>query len=219
MNENQKLNEMLKWVEIIKNFSITLLDNREMYHRYVEIVKANPDIQYPLSWHWWILKNYGDAIAMRIRGQLDAKGITLMGLLELIKKNPDAITREWHATTYTPLQLAEGLEINFAGADFDKYAGRGAIFDKAIAEQDIAKLKQLGTNTESYVNKRLAHFVAHAKINDVTFNELDAFIDEFESIAKRYVVLLTGSHYEQFAPIPQYDQDIVFTKPWIKRGE
>lgn len=215
---NNKLKELLEWIDVIKNFSIDLLDNREMYRRYIEIIKNNPEIQNPFDYHKWTLRNYGDAVAMRIRSQLSGEGITLMGLLLQIKKHPEAITRTWHSTLYEPLQLAEGLNINFAGADFDKFAGKGAHFDSSIAEKDIEALHKLGDNIKLYVDKRLAHFVAKAKVTDIKYADLDKFIDEFEAIAIRYICLLTGGGYSQLAPIPQYDSEAIFTKPWIKQS-
>ncbi|HUD45164.1 MAG TPA: hypothetical protein VMR41_06475 [Patescibacteria group bacterium] len=214
---NAKLKELLEWIEVVKNFSFDLLDNRKMYQRYIEIINANPEIRNPFDYHRWTLRNYGDAVAMRIRSQLDPKGITLMGLLHQLKNNPTAISRTWHSTLYTPLHLADGLDINFAGADFNKFAGKGEYFDKSIAEKDIESLHELGKNIELYVNKRLAHYVVKAKINDVTYADLDKFIDEYENIAKRYICLLTGAGFDQLSSIAQYDQELIFTKPWIKK--
>lgn len=217
MSTNPKFKKWLEWIEQIKDDTEALLINKAIHERYLEIVKANPEIQSPSDFHEWTVRNYGSFMVMAIRRQLDTDSdvVSLRRLLEELKDNPALLTKKWFRSLYSDLdgKLPVPGEA-FADGDFKQHAGQLEHFDPKIAEEDLAKLEELGKNITKFANKKIAH---NTKVQvAVTLNEINTFIEEFEHIVKKYILLFTAAGYDSLTPVWQYDWEEVFTKVWIK---
>ena len=217
-NTSPKLQEWIVWGNEIKDFTMRLLSKRAIFKRYMEIVKTNPEIQNPDDFHRWAFVNYGESVASKIRAQLDPNGITIRRLLKDIQRHPGIITRSWYTSMYEPIQLNEFMmEINFGDSDFSKVGGEGDTFDVSIAKTDEDNLIILGANIKNYVDKRIAHNLTQVNnVKDITMNEINGFIDKYEEIVIKYILLFTASGHPSLLPTWQYDWEKIFTKPWIK---
>jgi len=214
MKNEEILKKWIDWIGIIHKNIENLLTSQHIYKTYLEIVKSNPEIQSPIDFHDWVRKNYASSVAIHIRRELDMGSdvISLKKLLTEIKNDPQVITKEWFESLYKGSN-AEA----FADGDFKNVAGNGEIFDSSIASADIEKLEQLGKHIKEYATYRIAHNIEKPITKDPTYNDLDAFIKEYESIVKNYILLFTASGYTSLTPTWQYDWEEVFTKPWIKQ--
>jgi hypothetical protein len=217
MTPDPKFAKWLRWIEKIKGETQTLLINKAVHEKYLDIVKANPEIQSPSDFHEWTIRNYGSFMIMAVRRQLDTDSdvISLKRLLEELRDNSTLLTKEWFRTFYEG--MADNLPIppsGFADADFESNAGTFDYFDPEIAEVDLAKLDKLGKNIRKFANKKIAHNTSVEVI--VTFNEINAFVEEFEIVVKKYILLFTASAYSSLTPTWQDDWEEIFTKPWIK---
>lgn len=203
----------IEWITIIHNNIEELLTSQHIYKTYLEIVKNNPEIQSPRDFHDWVRKNYASAVAIHIRRELDIGSdvVSLKRLLTQIQKNPQIITKEWFKSMYKGSNAED-----FAGGDFQNVAGVGEIFDPEIARRDIEKLEELGAHIEDYATLRLAHNSKKSITKDPTYDDLDAFIKEYEEIVKKYILLFTASGYTSLTPTWQYDWEEIFTKLWIR---
>ena len=215
--QDQKFLKWIKWIDLIHKDTESILLNKDIHQRYLEIVKENTDIQSPSDFHEWSIRNYGSYVVMAIRRQLDSDNdvISLKRLLTELKDSPQLLTKQWFRSLYASSDnnLPIPME-SFADGDFESHAGSMEHFDSAIAETDLLKLETLGKTITHYANKQIAH---RTKVEtSVTFSEINAFLDEFENILKKYILLFTASGYTSLTPVFQYDWEVIFTKVWIK---
>ncbi len=214
---DKKLSKWINWINEIRNETENMLLNEEIHRQYFEIVKNNKEIQSPSDYHEWTSRNYGSYVVMAIRRQLDNDKdvVSLKRLLSEIKQSPQVLTKQWFRSLYKNATDVTSLPNEFfADGDFEKNAGSMEYFDPKIAEADMLRLEELGKTIIRYANKQIAH---RTKIKPtVTFSEINKFLNEFESIVKKYILLLTASGYGSLIPVPQYDWLSIFTKVWIK---
>jgi len=210
MDKNKNyLNKWDRWVDSIHKDVEKLLSNREIYRRYLEIVKNNQEIQSPSDFHIWVRENYVASVVTAIRRQLDTRKdvISLMRLLTEIRSHNQILSRDWHKNAH---------QYDWADADFTNVAGNGAFFAKEIAEEDIKQLESLGKSIQEYTHKYIAHKSKDQMKKLPTFNDVDKFIEKLEEITKKYILLFTASGYAGLLPIWQYDWEEIFRKKWIK---
>lgn len=212
-----KLQKWLTWIEEIRQDTETMLLNRSIYNRYLEIIKVNKDIQQPSDFHEWTVRNYGSYIVMAIRRQLDTDNdvISLKRFLTELKQLPQLLTKQWFRSLYSGSTNNTPIPVEaFADGDFETHAGNMEYFDPSIAEADLLKLETLGEAITRYANKQIAH---KTKVKTtLTFSEINKFFEEFEAVVKKYILLFTASGYDSLTPVFQYDWEVIFTKVWIK---
>jgi hypothetical protein len=71
----------------------------------------------------------------------------------------------------------------------------------------------LGKKIDDYVDQKIAHNTHKIPLN-VTYNDIDNFLEVFEEILKKYLMLFTGVGYIEIAPVYQYDWSSIFHYPW-----
>lgn len=206
----QKLEKWLRWIEIVHKDTEDLLDNQYIFSKYIEIIKGNPKIQEPSDFHWWVRNNYVSSVAMSVRRQIDTDPdvITLGKLLKEMVESPQTLTKAWHRTLY------KNLGPSWADKAFEDIAGNGEFFDPEVAKNDFEKLVNLSEGITKFADRRIAH-KSKQPIPDVKFKEMNDFIEEFENMLKKYILLFTGSGYVQLRPEYQYDWEEIFYHKWI----
>jgi len=155
---------------------------------------------------------------MAIRRQLDTDNdtISLKRLLIELKQSPQLLTKQWFRSLYSSSTSNIPIPMEaFADGDFEVHAGNMEYFNPSIAEADLLKLETLGEAITRYANKQIAH---RTKVKaTLTFSEINKFLEEFEVIVKKYILLFTASGYDSLTPVFQYDWETIFTKVWIKQ--
>jgi hypothetical protein len=71
-NQNPRFSKWIKWINLIHKDTESILLNKTINGRYLDIVKNNTDIQSPPDFHEWTIRNYGSYVVMAIRRQLDS---------------------------------------------------------------------------------------------------------------------------------------------------
>lgn len=184
-----------------------LEDHLLIFKEYVALVNAAPEnVRSPFDFHDFVRRQHGIAVALFVRRQLDTKNNSLYHLLTDIIAHPDVITNTWYISEY---------KYDWASTDFRQFSSDGEHLDLSILRKDRKVLTQLGAAIDSYVDQKLAHRSNNVPLA-VTFNDMDKFINEFEAILKKYILLFTGSGYVQVAPIYQYEWRTIFYYPWVK---
>ncbi len=209
MTDSDYLIKWSQWIEFIQDDVTQLLSDREIFRQYIEIVKANKEIQSPSDFYLWVKNNYVSAAVSSVRRQLDndKRVISLMRLLIEIKANSKSLSRVWYKNKH---------QYNWADIDFTRIAGNGICFDGKIAQHDIDSLKILGKNIEGFANTYIAHRSKNPMDIVPTYKDLDRFIDELNTIIRKYILLFTGSGYTTLLPTWQYDWTTIFKQSWIK---
>lgn len=210
MDKNDKyLNKWSFWVDSIHKDVEKLLTDREIYKRYLEIVKSNKEIQSPSDFHIWVRENYVASVVTAIRRQLDTRKdvISLMRLLIEIKSHNQILTRDWYKNAHN---------YDWADGDFTDVAGGGSFFNRSIVEKDLKELKTLGKDIEKYANTYITHKSKDQMTKLPTFKDVNNFIAMLEKITIKYILLFTASGYAGLLPDWQYNWDTIFRKKWIK---
>lgn len=185
-----------------------LEDHLLIFKEYVALVNAAPKkVRSPFNFHDFVRRQHGVAVALFIRRQLDTKYNSLYHLLSELIKHHDLITYQWFLSEY---------KYDWASADFKQFTKDGIHLDSSIPTKDRKLLTQLGSKIDSYVDQKLAHRSNNTPLV-ATFNDIDKFLKEFETILKKYILLFTGSGYTQIAPIYQYEWRTIFYYPWVKK--
>jgi hypothetical protein len=200
------------WIDSIHKDVEKLLSDREIYRRYLEIVKNNREIQSPADFHIWVRENYVASVVTAIRRQLDTRKdvVSLMRLLIEIRNHNQILSRDWYKNTH---------QYDWADVDFTNVAGNGTFFDNKIADEDIKQLELLGKSIQEYSHKYVAHKSKDQMKKIPTFDDVDKFIEKLEEITKKYILLFTASGYTGLLPTWQYDWDIIFKEKWIKESD
>jgi len=212
MNKNETY--IQKWIDYINNIKTDterMLINRYFLKEYFQIIQNNQKIQNPRDFHDWVMGNYYCSIVINIRRQLDVRkdSFSFLKLLKEIEKNPEILSRYWYKDKF---------KYDWADADFTNNAGSEEFINKKLVSDDIKKLNNLGHRIEKFGDEHLAHRSKNPTMNKLEMKEVDIFIDEFESLFKRYYLLFTAEGYTSFLPVWQYNWQTIFYHKWIENN-
>lgn len=210
-NENY-IQRWIIYIKSIKDDTERMLINRYFLKEYFQIVQNNQKIQNPRDFHDWIMGNYYCSIVINIRRQLDIRkdSFSFLKLLKEIEGNSEVLSRRWYKDKF---------KYDWADADFTNNAGSGEFMDKKLVGGDIKKLTDLGYRIEKFGDEHLAHRSKNPTITKLKINEVDIFIDEFETLFKRYYLIFTAEGYTSFLPTWQYDWQNIFNYRWLLKSK
>ena len=214
MRPDELIKKWDEWIGRIYTDIQKLLIMRHIFVEVQKIIKANPRIHQESSFYSWMSDVYVAAATMGVRRQVDndSQSISLVRLLEEIKKNPEVLTRKWFVALYTD----PGIRALIADRDFDRFAGTiGTHVDPSFVEADIVALKSKAKNLERYATKLVAHLDKKGPTTIPTFHDLEECVDFMEELLKKYLLLLRADCYTQILPTWQYDWQAIFREPWI----
>jgi hypothetical protein len=188
-----------------------------------------------------VLQGYVAFIAMGIRRHIksDDSSISLLGLLEKIKKNSKYISKSYFISLYHCEDIEpEGSMVNEedfsdeekkaidnqaknetkerckkrAEKDWEELVGKGS--DESllpeVIEEDICELECSAKNIEYFADKYIAHLDENRKPPDLTLEKIDKSLSKIEEIYKKYSRLLTGSALDLSKPVPQFNDKEFF---------
>ena len=135
----------------------------------------------------------------------------MRNLLGDMRENTALLSREMHRSLYP----ADTLPL--ADPTFDGIAGRGRpVVSKRRIEDEIRKLNKVSAIHKKFINKRIAHFDRVEKLQSLpTISDLDRGVRKLEGLVRDYTLLLEARSILTLRPIPQYDWNALFEKPWI----
>jgi len=227
MTEGQidQLRQKLKsWVDEIGNEIGSLLTGRKIFQRLQEIVNSNEKIQSPHIFHDWVADNYVAKMCSCVRALAENnprnKPVSLYMLIEKIKKNPHAITRDYFISQSRD-DFAK--EMGTAGNDFDTFAKPGEQYiDSKRLDSDLQKLAEGTRLIGDFTDQWIAHFDQKPKIERMpTFEDLNKALDIIDEVWCDYYLLLTchglGSGTRQ--PVIAEDWEAPLRYPWIVEQE
>ncbi len=114
-------------------------------------------------------------------------------------RRPELLTRTWFVAKYPT-----GMEA-VAEATFDDLAGPGRPHvDASSIRNDLAKLGHIAKKVKVYVDQHVAHAAATPTANVPTYAELVSASDAFDSLLRRYYLMIEGSSLLQTTPVKQY---------------
>jgi hypothetical protein len=208
-----------KWQSMIKKIIEELSGLRTdqfIFRGYMEILESNPALPKNNLFVVWAWRNYLFTAAMGVRRQLSSRyeDISLVNLLEDIKKEPTLLSR----TRYTSLYKGTGFENDIAYINdcFDKLVGKGKeSLDSADIALDIDQINEIAKALKVYSNKTIAHAGKDAESIETlpTIKDLNDSIDMFERMLNKYYGILNAGGIE----LPKFAQvawESVFLIPW-----
>lgn len=201
-----------KWCEEIENDLMQLVNYKQIHDYFIEIVNANLDhikTNEGVLFCDFVRKCYGVQAAVGIRRHVksDDDSISLIKLLEQIKECAEQFTYDFYLNHY-PL---DGHE--WQRSTFSNFSDNGSIISKQKIKNDIQQLKNLGEKVVTLVDRGIAHLDKRGSPRNVTYKDLDDSLDLFNSIARKYITLLTSVGYVSLQPTIQFDWQKIFTVP------
>lgn len=224
--KNPKLIKWLSWIDETHRETQNLLIKTYLYDQYVEIVKANKEIQDPRDFHDWSMHNYFDSALMCIRRITDTHkdAVSLMRLLLELKDNPELITKDFYLRDYQKGEVdKEGMPDPHAwthalGDDIfkEKFGGGGNVLLASVVESDIQELEKQIVVVENFIDNTLAHRNKGSKGKQtLQTKDARAAIEAIEQTAIKYIDLMGRGSYGELTPVYQYNPEEIFLKPWI----
>src|SRR5258708_576486 len=229
--EETLIERWLRWTEKIHDEVESMLVKRQLYEKYVEIVKANPSIQNPRDYHDWIMRNYFESTLMCIRrltkpekraGKMQS--ISFMGLLLELKENPQLITMDWYLRDYinapsnTDGSPTSDSWTHAFGVDTfkTKFGGGTETLHPAVIDADILLLETQTEIVENFIDNALAHTSDDERGNQsIATKHVFQAIKIIEELAAKYIDLMGMGSYTSLSPTFQYNPESIFLKPWI----
>ncbi len=211
---NPKITQWQEEIEKITEEVEDLLSSKQDAEEFEAIIKANSFVQQHIGSFWEHYKlNYVYFIVSKIWHQIDedSRSLSLINLLNDLLNNHKMITKQWWVSTAPDALSSMTFEMKF---------GKGDELDPNIIREDIQKLKDVTKEIKELRHKNIGHKDKSGKFaSSISYAKIKDAIHEIERIVINYQLLLTQSGYTSLTPIPQYDWQEAFTKPWIKRGE
>ena len=199
------------WLDRIQNDMMDLCWRRGMYHRLIEIIRANPRIDEGNYLYDWIFGNYARVASVSIRRLLDHhRGtVSLHNLTDVILKHPQIINRQHYIAGY------DQSNHDVANAEFDELVGKGRdTVDPSILEKALNRADTSCKIVKEFVDKSVAH--RDVKPPDVlpTYTEIDDAIDAVGELFRFLYRLLLRSDFS-LTVLDAYAWEWVLEQPWI----
>lgn len=191
-----------------------LVESKHIYLEVAEIVKNNPKVNKPSSYHVWTIRNYAESSAVAVRTLLSGnrESVSLYRMVHEMSQHAKSLTRR---------SFLHGWDkkIKYAGEElFDEIAGEDATHvPKHVFDKDLKKLERLRLEITRFVNRRIAHLERKKFPYAIpTFDQLHGTISQIDELYCSYKLLLTGSRPETLLPTWLYDWEDILRVPWIE---
>lgn len=208
-----------EWMAMSKKIEDALTDMRAdqvIFRGFMEVVESNPELPDNNLFIVWIWRNYLFAAAVAVRRLLskDTRDVSLINLLESIRRQPHVISRERHASLFKGTGFED--DATYINAGFDSEVGKGndALDGSAVAK-DIEGLGAVAKTLCAYTNKIIAHADRNAdSIRTLpTIRDLNDSMDLIEKVFNKYFYLLNAANIT-FPTAAQVPWKEIFLKPW-----
>lgn len=207
------------WIEKIKNDLQHVINYQQIYKSFMEIVNANID---------HINKNNGRLFcdfvrecyatyamaAIRRHSKIERDSISLMKLLDQLKKSSSQFTYEFYLQQY-PL---EKDELEWQKSTFESFSKNGKCLSEEIISSDMQTIKEIAGRVSDFVDRAIAHLDQRGIEKNITYEDVTDSVDLFNEITCKYITLITSISYITLKPIIQFDWEKIFTVPLNESG-
>ena len=204
-----------KWATAIKKDLHCLCGYQEIFRKFSEVIDGNTEHitrNGGQRFCQFVARCYGTFAAMAVRRHVkkrDSRSISLMRLLDQIAVCADQCTlafyREQHAGDD---DCGEWIAGTFMG-----FSGNGNTVSPKHVEQDMKSLRDVARNLQDVADRQIAHLDKAGCDVRITLDEIVRAVDEFESIARKYICFLTGDYFVSLAPHYQGNWTGIFEVP------
>ncbi len=186
----QKLQKWERWLEAIRLQLQAVMRSRFILRETFALIRDNPSLP-PSSFIYHHLRVwYGDHAIMALRRQVkeDRQSISLVRLLRDIEANA-ALLSDGH--------------------------GKPLLGTKVAA--DIHRLATVTASCERFADKRVAHHDRGKAPASPSYDELDAGLDELDTLFRKYYLLVTGKAMHSTTPFIAFNWQKAFEHAWKPR--
>jgi hypothetical protein len=216
MNEAERRQRLVGWLEVIFADVQDLLLDDHIFWALQEVVAANPRFKNtPGLFTQWMVSSFIQATAVGVRRQ--AKGgddsVSLKRFLLEVQTYPGLVSRAHYISLFANSEawLREAGE-----RDFDRVAGAGALhLPTAVIAKQLVELETAVKGIEHYVDRRVAHYDQRGLAQPTpTLAELTESLHTLERLVKFYWVFLKGHSMTTMLPTIQFDWQAIFRFQW-----
>lgn len=199
-------------LERITQETYRLHHHRHLWHELAEITQAAdlpPSVFFDALAIWYVSTQ-----GVAVRRQLDRTrgSVSLIRLLDDIRRHPEIATRDRHIAAW-----GESAVAGEADRNFDRFAERGGdMIAPALVRADMRELVLSGEVVKGYVDQTIAHAANEATRAVPTYEDLNAAIDRIAAVVQKYSSLLNAEIHGQFEPVIQSDWKAPFRQAWIR---
>ncbi len=200
--------KLVDWIARLENQTVELHEHRLVFERVKKIVQGNAKLHGNVffeNMNLWYSTSM--AIAVRRLADLDPQSMSYIRFLQLIKKNPRAISRDRVNLAWNKHPLAN--------KEFDRLAGPGSQFlPDDFVDADIQTLSADTKPIRDFADKYVAHNDSGKLPSLPQFSDLTVALKSIEKVHNKYAALLTG-YTTAVEPAILYNWQEIFTFPWI----
>jgi hypothetical protein len=216
MNETERRNRLLQWLEIIYTDVQDLLLDDYLFWELQDIVAKNSEFRKAHGlFTQWMASSYiqSSAVGVRRQAKLGDDSIALKRFLNEIQHYPWLVSREHYISLYLG---KEDWLIDSGQRDFDYVAGTGASeLQSTLIDTQIKELRDAVSGIEHYVDRKVAHYDKRGLAKPTpTFNDLSNALNTIEKIVLLYWRLLKGATITTTRPTFQFDWKDIFRFAW-----
>lgn len=218
MNEKERRDRLIQWLEIIFQDVQDLLLDDHIFWELQKVVEANPEFTEASGlFTQWIASSFVQATAVGVRRQakVDIDSISLARFLAEVEKYPSLVSRAHYMSLYAG---KDAWLLEIGEDDFNTVAGVGAAnLPMAVAQKQMADLKAAVRGIEHYVDRRVAHYDTRGLARATpTFTDLTTSLQTLERLIILYWRLLKGPSMTTMLPTIQFDWQDIFRFAWLK---
>ena len=205
--------------------------SRQVFNKLLFVFRANPKLAAGSTFFMQVSRWYAHHVLVAIRRDVDpdTNVVSLSRLLGEISRDAGELTRGRYRRLHTgsPHAPAPPNEIFLPLIDsgFDEFADQTKqSLDANKIEADIERLSAVTNQLNNLTNTHITHrerLSDDERARGYTFNpqELDAALDVFGEIVKKYTKLLTGVELLRTEPIDQTNWEQIFAFAWRPQSD
>jgi hypothetical protein len=207
------------WIEIIKNDLEQVINYHQIYESFIKMINANVE---------HINKNNGRLFcdfvrecyatyamaAIRRHSKIEKDSISLMKLLDQLKKSSGQFTYEFYLQQY-PIKKDE---LEWQKATFESFSKNGKCLSEEIISSDMQTINEIAGRVSGFVDRVIAHLDQRGIKRNITYKDVTDSVDLFNKITRKYITLITSVGYVTLQPIIQFDWERIFTVPLNESG-
>jgi hypothetical protein len=204
------------WIQKIQSDLEEIINNQAMFLRFRDIISENGD---------WIDAHHGGAFChlvfycytiqaitgIRRHVKDDQESVSFIRLLRQIRDCAHQFTYEFYLTQH-PQKVGKS---DWQKITFQKLSSNGVHVDKKILEADIAETQKINNAIEKYADKIVSHLDKRGFQGKVTYSDLKTSIDNFNKLACKYILVLSGHGYRTLEATFQENWEEIFEYPFI----
>jgi len=208
-----KLDKWIRWLEIIQQEVQALVMAKDVFWSVQRLIKANPAVQTPSIFYWYMGNTYVAYALTGIRRQVKTQkdSIAFKQLLTEITQEPGKISRSYYRSLYAHPDTA-----HFADSHFDRFCAvpGDPHISASMVKADLDKLAASAATCEELADKRIAHRDKRPPSAVPTFKQADNAIDTLHELCLKYRLILLADCQTTLLPTYQYDWQQIFDHAW-----